>query len=90
MKFKYYWALLAAVLVMTNCSKEETQIHAVQDGISKIIATVEGKDARSTTDDAGTFRWNSGDQLKVKTGSYYTYYEYEAGGQFVWQSGVLI
>ena len=90
MKFKYYWALLAAVLVMTNCSKEETQIHAVQDGISKIIATVEGKDARSTTDDAGTFRWNSGDQLKVKTGSYYTYYEYEAGGQFVWQSGVSI
>lgn len=88
MKFKYLLAMSAAALVMTNCSKEESLAPELENGATEIIANVEGKDARSTTNDAGAFKWADGDKLMVMTGTEKSVYLYDATkGTFGLNSG---
>ena len=72
MKIRFYLALAAAALVMTNCSKEEEPVQEKQQS-KGFTATIEGA-SRSAVTDAGVFSWTAGDKISVWNGlSFDTY-----------------
>lgn len=64
MKKIFYFASVAAI-VLSGCSKDDTEISPVDNGaLSKIVATVEGNDTRTTLQDY-MFVWSKGDAIGV-------------------------
>lgn len=64
MKKIFYFASVAAI-VLSGCSKDDTEISPVDNGaLSKIVATVEGNDTRTTLQDY-KFVWSKGDAIGV-------------------------
>lgn len=74
MKTKFYLSLAACVLLMTNCSQEDTLI---QDNYNTTIsATIESAiKSRSTVTEGGEFAWAQGDEISVqkKDGGFATF-----------------
>ena len=70
MKKIFYFASVAAI-VLSGCSKDDTEISPVDNGaLSKIVATVEGNDVTRTTlspteDGKYEFVWSKGDAIGV-------------------------
>ena len=64
MKKIFYFASVAAI-VLSGCSKDDTEISPVDNGaLSKIVATVEENDTRTTLKDR-MFVWSKGDAIGV-------------------------
>ena len=65
MKTKFYLGLAACVLLMANCSQEDTLI---QDNYNTTIsATIESAiKSRSTVTEGGEFAWAEGDEISVQ------------------------
>lgn len=78
MKIRFYLALAAAALVMTNCSQDEELVQ-VKQNTKGFTATIEGA-SRSDVTEQGTFSWTAGDAISVYTeaGTFDTYANSEA------------
>lgn len=80
MKIKYYFSMIMAALVMTNCSQEEELQDIQQYGdVHTLTATIEGG-SRSAVTDGGVFSWTSGDAISVWNGSNKVEYTYSGTG----------
>lgn len=79
MKIKYYFSMIMAALVMTNCSQEEELQEIQQNGIHTLTATIEGN-TRSAVTDGGVFSWTDGDEISVWDGSNKLTYDYSGTG----------
>ncbi len=79
MKIKYYFSMIMAALVMTNCSQEEELQEIQQNGIHTLTATIEGN-TRSAVTDGGVFSWTDGDKISVWDGSNKLTYDYSGTG----------
>ncbi|MBR5542212.1 MAG: hypothetical protein IKU64_07655 [Bacteroides sp.] len=67
MKFRYFLAMVAAALVMTNCSQEEELVQVKQNSKS-FTATIEGSSRSAVDETTGAFSWTVGDKISVYTG----------------------
>ena len=65
MKIRFYLALAAAALVMTNCSQDEELVQVKQNA-KGFTATIEGA-SRSDVTETGEFSWTAGDKISVYT-----------------------
>ena len=72
MKIRFYLALAAAALVMTNCSQDEELVQ-VKQPTKGFTATIEGA-SRSNATEAGVFTWTAGDKISVWNGSTFDVY----------------
>ena len=72
MKIRFYLALAAAALVMTNCSQDEELVQ-VKQPTKGFTATIEGA-SRSNATEAGVFTWTTGDKISVWNGSTFDVY----------------
>jgi len=72
MKIRFYLALAAAALVMTNCSQDEELVQ-VKQPTKGFTATIEGA-SRSNATETGAFSWTFGDAISVWNG--YTFDKY--------------
>ncbi len=76
MKIKYYFSIVMAALVMTNCSQEEELQDIQQSGdIHTLTATIEGN-SRSAVTDGGVFSWTLDDAISVWDGDSYEKFTY--------------
>ena len=74
MKIRFYLAMTAAALVMTNCSQEADEVTNVLQGSKTLTATIESS-SRSTVTDGGEFSWATGDLIAVYGGEFFSKYE---------------
>ena len=81
MKVKYYFSMIMAALVMTNCSQEELQDIQRSGDVHTLTATIEGS-TRSSVTDGGAFSWTSGDAISAWDGDSYETYTYASGNDF--------
>ena len=72
MKIRFYLAMMAAALVMTNCSKEEELVQE-KKATKSFTATIEGASRSDVTTD-GAFSWTAGDEISVWNGSTFDVY----------------
>jgi len=63
MKVRFYLAMAAAALLMTNCSQDEPLTQS-KGGTNTLTATIEGA-SRSSVTDGGVFSWDEGDAIAV-------------------------
>ena len=67
MKIRFYLAMAATALAITNCSHEEEMPQVVSQPKS-FTATIEGS-SRSAVNESGAFSWTYGDKFSVYTGA---------------------
>lgn len=78
MKTKYYLMAAAALLLMSNCSQEETP-NQVQGGTNTLTAIIENG-SRSAVTDSGIFSWTTGDKISVYNEIDFTEFTYSGSG----------
>ena len=92
MKARFYLAMAAAALLMTNCSQDEPMAQS-QGGTNTLTATIEGA-SRSAVTDGGVFSWTSGDKISVYNGEGFTEFTLSSGNTFTGEpitpSGVAV
>ena len=65
MKARFYLAMAAAALLMTNCSQDEALNQSQNQGSTNTLtATIEAA-SRSLVSDGGVFKWAQGDEIAV-------------------------
>ena len=79
MKIRFYLALAAAALVMTNCSQDEELVQ-VKQPTKGFTATIEGA-SRSNATETGAFSWTFGDAISVWNGSTFDKYANSEGNE---------
>lgn len=79
MKIRFYLALAAAALVMTNCSQDEELVQ-VKQPTKGFTATIEGA-SRSNATEAGAFSWTFGDAISVWNGFTFDKYANSEGNE---------
>ena len=73
MKIRFYLAMMAAALVMTNCSKEEEMVQE-KKGNKSFTASIEGASRSAVDAETGAFSWTNGDKISVWNGSTFDVY----------------
>ena len=73
MKIRFYLALAAAALVMTNCSKDEEMQQTV-NAPKSFTATIEGASRSAVDETTGGFSWTYGDKISVWNGTSFDVY----------------
>ncbi len=73
MKIRFYLAMMAAALVMTNCSKEEELVQE-KKATKGFSATIEGASRSDVDATTGAFSWTAGDKISVWNGSTFDVY----------------
>ena len=79
MKIRFYLALAAAALVMTNCSQDEELVQ-VKQPTKGFTATIEGA-SRSDVTETGAFSWTFGDAISVWNGFTFDKYANSEGNE---------
>lgn len=79
MKIRFYLALAAVALVMTNCSQDEELVQ-VKQPTKGFTATIEGA-SRSNATETGAFSWTFGDAISVWNGFTFDKYANSEGNE---------
>lgn len=88
MKAKFYLAMAAVALLMTNCSQDES-VSQSKGGTNTLTATVEGA-SRSAVTDAGVFSWTDGDAIAVgNENDGYTKFTHGTNGNFSAETSIV-